>query len=1238
MGSKPVFISYASQDKDAAENVASFFESRGLKCWIAPRDIPPAADWAESIIDSIDSASSMVLLLSNHSNVSPQVRREVERAVNNGMMIYPLILEQIALSKWMQYYISAHQWFDATDVSLNRKLAELIGSIRSRSEEEDHSDPSDLSRLLEKNLASLSTALDVECNEKEQLLPDERRMIAVLAISTELAGKEIGYAAKSVVSRTVRNLIERYTEFYGGYFDKGTPYGYRCLFGLKHVLEDDCRRALECGISLISALSRVRSTLNSRKLSLDFGLGMASGMIDINEIQEKNPDLHGEALLTAHELSQKASMELLATGTVCSTLRDEYSWEQDSKGVYRLSHLRTSFPRKRSISAKTPFVGRKKELSELITLLEMQDSNAKLNRRGGPMHIAMGIRGKAGIGKSRIVHEFIERNCLDDDHLILRGQTLSFAQPPYWLWTTLIRDLLGIEHGSDFSYQEFLDRLKTVCEDAALLDSAPFLAELLSIESGDDRLNMLDSRAVKLEIGIAVRNLIRVLAAGHRLLIVLEDLHWIDVSDLEILEFLSGNLDTSSPVVFLLIYRSEHEDGTEVQFDLPQEYSITHEIELTEVDEDASTNLIRQLIGGFSDNGLRLIDPEAEKYFIERARGNPFYLEELVLDMIESGTLVERENKWRFSSSVADIFVPDTLAGLLQSRLDRLPESWKGVLQHSSVLGVEFQLKLYRRLAEKLFLGRAQPEVFDGLERKQMLLGEDKSFDKIYAFRHILLHDTAYSSIHNINLKLLHKAAAESIEELQPSESDRISGILMHHYEKAEQYHKAIKWGFRAMKHYMGGEALKLTERLENLIEDQLNREQYLDRLFEILSSREQAQDVLGDREDQQVTIERMKGLAEEAGSDYMMAVALKKQGALARVTGNMELARTELEKALELARKAGNRAFEGIVLGNLGAIETNQGRIEEARSNYEKALEIHREAGDLRSEGIIIGNLGIISKGLGRLEEARSQYDRALEIAEKVGDRRSVADVMSNIGSLLWLQGNLDEAGDYYGMSLEKQYDIGNHRSVGIIQTNLAILRMSQGRMEEAGEHFGQALEIVRESGDRLIEGSILGNLGVLHAEQDEADEALDNYEKALEIHREVGNRTSEGIILGNMANSHYKEGRLCEAREYYEMALEADREVQNRREEGNVLSNFGCLLIDEGKAEKALECYRDASAIISELELERSSFERIEELHDKLLSAGFSNAEISPSEYLKTSEQKTPNHRQDNSGKEPD
>ncbi|OPL19088.1 MAG: hypothetical protein AVO35_12500 [Candidatus Aegiribacteria sp. MLS_C] len=1202
-----LFISYASQDRKTADHVVSFFESRGIGCWIAPRDIPPAADWAESIIDGIDSSSCMVLLLSRHSNRSPQVRREVERAVNNGIGIFPVVIEEIELSKWMQYYISPHQWRDATDVPLDRRLSELLDPLRKElSLSTGAPCERELSELLENDLAAISSALDYDAGEGSRImLNDERRMVTVLSVNAELRGEDIPSAVRATVARSLNTIIERYLDHFGGASGGKSHNSYRCVFGLVHAQEDHGKRALDCGISLLKALSSIDSTLGGREMNLAFGLGAASGMIDVDPSAEERVEPRGEVLEQAAELSGIASGSLLATETVRNALRDEYTWKSHSEGVYRLARRHSAVPGARILRIQSPFVGREKELERLTSLLERQRCSSHRHDPSSASHLVMCISGDAGIGKSRLVHEFIEQN-RSGDEIVLRGQTLSFAQPPFWLWTTLLRHALDIEHGSRIDYRGFLDRLEDYDEDGILDDSAPFLAELLSIPSGDRRMAELDRKAIELETRIAFRGLIEVLADGKILLVILDDLQWMDDSDLGVLEFILDNLDTEFPVLFVLIARPEREDGSAVEFESLGNHSSFDRMELTEVDQEASTELVRKLLSGISDRGSRMVASDVVEFLLNRSGGNPFYLQELVLDLVESGSLTELEQEWRFATPIGEIFVPDTITGLLQSRLDRLPESWRNVLQHSSVLGMEFQLRLYHKLAEKLFLGRAKDEVFEGLEERKMLLQTGSPIERSYAFRHVLIHDTAYSSIHEINLKLLHKVAAESIEELLPNETDRISGILMHHYQKAELDHKAIMWGFRAMENYMGEEALKLSYSLEELLNRQKDDRQLDENLFKLLSGREQVLDILGDRTEQKNTVRRMIDLAERTGSDYRMAVALKKRGNLERVTGAVEEAGTSWKRALELARKAGNRAFEGIVLGNLGALSTNQGRMDEAEDFYTKALEIHQEAGDLRSEGVILGNLGILFKTRGLFDEARSYYEQALEIARRVGDRRSIADVHNNLGSLLWSRGDLDEAGEYYEKSLVRQREIGNRRSTGIIEVNLGILRMSQGRFDESFNHFRRSLEAIREIGDRFIEGSILGNLGVLYAEKGSTDEAVENYLQALKIHREVGNRISEGIILGNLGNAYMKLERYDTAHSHYEMALEVDRETKNLKEVANVLANLGCLLISiDVDTGKALECYTEALTIASDLKLDRDSLKGLAELHDRLVAS---------------------------------
>ncbi len=125
-----VFICYSSYDKPVAEAVCAALESRHIRCWIAPRDVLPGTEWAEAIVDAIDGSRVLVLILSASSNSSPQVIREVGRAASKGIPIIPLLIEDVSLSKAMEFFVSSHHWLDAQTPPLKKHLRRLVDTVQ----------------------------------------------------------------------------------------------------------------------------------------------------------------------------------------------------------------------------------------------------------------------------------------------------------------------------------------------------------------------------------------------------------------------------------------------------------------------------------------------------------------------------------------------------------------------------------------------------------------------------------------------------------------------------------------------------------------------------------------------------------------------------------------------------------------------------------------------------------------------------------------------------------------------------------------------------------------------------------------------------------------------------------------------------------------------------------------------------------------------------------------------------
>ena len=227
----------------------------------------------------------------------------------------------------------------------------------------------------------------------------------------------------------------------------------------------------------------------------------------------------------------------------------------------------------------------------------------------------------------------------------------------------------------------------------------------------------------------------------------------------------------------------------------------------------------------------------------------------------------ENDEQWIFTSPVSEIYIPASLTGLLQSRLDRLPEEWKAVLQKTSVLGIEFKLKLYSRLVEELAIKEDSREILNNLERRQFLVCMSTAFKQLYVFRHILIHDTVYNSILESNRRLLHRITAGLIEEMYPDNKQDIADILVHHWERAGVRDKAIHWGTVNLDYkvetYQHEKALELSEKLETWILEPPLDEESTENLLEVMMNRAVTLDLLGRKTEQEHLLLRMLEIAE---------------------------------------------------------------------------------------------------------------------------------------------------------------------------------------------------------------------------------------------------------------------------------------------------------------------------------------------------------------------------------------
>jgi len=329
----------------------------------------------------------------------------------------------------------------------------------------------------------------------------------------------------------------------------------------------------------------------------------------------------------------------------------------------------------------------------------------------------------------------------------------------------------------------------------------PYLAHLLGVRLEDqlaERVQALDGETLKRQSLLSIAQYFTRLAQQQPLVLVFEDLHWADPSSLEALEQLLSATDRV-PIMLLLLSRLEREHGS-WRIKLKAETDFNHryiEINL----KPLSANEQNQLV----DNLLAIADlPETvRKLILERAEGNPFYLEEIVRSLIEQGAIVQDGKSWRASGDILNVKIPDTLQGVLLARIDRLQEDVRRTLQMASVIGRSFLYKLLEAIAEaeqQLDLHLAQ------LQRVDLVREKNRLPELEYMFKHSLTQEAAYNSLLLERRREFHRKVGEALETLFAGRKEEFLGLLAHHFDAAGDREKAVVYLIRA------GDKARLTD------------------------------------------------------------------------------------------------------------------------------------------------------------------------------------------------------------------------------------------------------------------------------------------------------------------------------------------------------------------------------------------------------------------------------------------
>lgn len=1123
----------------------------------------------------------------------------------------------------------------------------------------------DWSELLKKDLSKLAEIVVPHAVKFDELREGERREVAILFLDlmgfTTLS-EMLDHEEVHQIVNGIMQALARIVGWHGGQVDKFEGDLIMALFGAKLATENDCVRAVSCGVKMLETIAEINSLLSVRNIRVNARVGISYGWVTVA------PDPSGHLTVTGDEVNLASRMEsnaavnsVMVTEAVQRECEDHYSWQDlgeiKVKGRTRSVHpfrpigpgigLKNRWERANRL-ARSPLVGREREFTVLESSWKSISTKPTKRRGSWSRHILVDIRADAGIGKSRLVHEFLEKIKKESPQpLILKGQTLSFAQMPLTLWISLLRDHFNIIASDKNACEKLEAGVKKICRSRdrspavqALNKSLLFLKSLLSIPVDDPRLETLDAEAKHRETLLALRNLLRVLGEYKSpVVIVLEDLHWIDASSKEALEFILTNCECKMPLLFLCLHRSGKTGEEEPLPRIGTKYVMLKKIELEPIGLEDCRRLIRHMLctedaeesaSASSPGTGKKVDRRVEDILLKYSQGNPFYLEELVLAMVESGGIIEVRRVWRLAGDPERLGIPSSLSSLIQSRIDRLEPIQRQGLQRSSVIGVEVMQSIYHWVARKLDLVEDDELTMTELEIRDFLRRFALDPEVTYLFKHVVTHKVAYETLLHHNRRILHRLTAEALEELFGESVDQFSSILSHHYHIAAVPQKAIKWGMKALnncsQNYDNQEALLWANRLTEWLNEEPENEERDRQLLEIWRTELRVLAVLGHTDSRRQTLDRMMKQCEKLSLDAERGEVLGEYGIFFQSTGQTDEAEDYYKRALKVLIKTGDRFREAIVLSNFaGMLYQLMARFDEAQDNYKTALRIFQDIGNRNLEGSVLLNLGIIklrlsmfdeaeemiANGLtlyrdlgnslmegsaldilgdvyqqqGRVVDARKRLQQALEIHREVGNRRREGHALSSLGGLNEEIGNFDEALSYYQRAEDIYEEIDDVNSQGKICFWLGNLHADFCQLDQAAERYLTSLVLLRKVKDKRGEGMVLTNLAMLLISQGRLDEARNHLETALDIHRTTRYRHFECITLGELGRLHHLLGYLDTAKQYIHQALDIHTEINNLASQGEIQGYMGNLLMDQEHFDEAFSRLSNALEISQKL-----------------------------------------------------
>jgi len=1056
--------------------------------------------------------------------------------------------------------------------------------------------------------------------EQDETIPaanDERKTVTALFAdiksSMELIEDLDPEEARAIVDPALKLMIDA-VQRYDGYIVQSTGDGIFAVFGAPLAHEDHPQRALYAALRIQEDMRRYSAGLReSGNLPIEARVGVNTGQVVVRSIETGGR--HAEYTPIGHSTSLAARMQALApTGSIATAgatrkfCEGYFSFRSLGltriKGVHEplevfevvgLGPLRTRLQRSAS-KGLTRFVGRQREMEAIKYAAEQA--------RSGHGQIVAAVA-EAGVGKSRLFFEF--KAVASSGWTILEAFSVSHGKASaYFPIIELLRSYFKV--GSEDNARERREKIagKITILDRALEDTLPYLYSLMGTREDNDALAQMDAEVKKRRTLEAIKRILLCESLNQPLILIFEDLHWIDDETETLLNQLADSIGTAR-ILLLVNYRPEYSHRwssktyyTQLRLDPLGGASAEEMLDallaypapaLLAAAEKRGTGRPKGAASAGAAPEGSTIETNADettrddlgslkRFIIQRTEGNPFFMEESVQALFDEGVLV-LNGTVRLTKPLAELKIPPTVQAILASRIDRLAPEKKDLVQTLAVIGKEFKLGLIERIALK---PDAQLQrKLDELQAAEFIYEQPAAGDVEYAFKHALTQEVAYDSILLKRRKLLHERTARAIEELfRDRLTDHVSD-LARHYRQSGNVTKAVYFlrlaGEFAAQRSVHEEAIEFfNSALETLLQLPENRERIqmelelrLALLGSLATSRGYAAPEV------ETSNRAALELSAQLNDPELQFPALMFDWAFHQMRRDLETAAQTAQRVLQLANRAGDPFM--IVHGNYasGAVSLFRGEIGAAVEKFEHARTVYKPR-QLRQEpqdpGVVA--LSFLSLALwlaGYQDQALGVSNEAMSLARQLGHPLSLAVALTYRALLHLCRREAARALEISEEAQKLTYQRGFQYWSALASTYRGIAIAHTARRDEGISIILEGIGSYRATGSELGAALIMVGLGSSYLNADRIEEVLTTVAQGLANTERTGARLSNAELyrLRGEALLRSKPSYEREAHSSFETAIATARGQGARAWQLRATTSLTRLLAKQGRRGEA-------------------------------------------------------------------